>query len=477
MDDVIENPNNINNANDPNNHGLVPLVPEAALYDWAQPTAENLATTIAVPQIQAESFQITNNMLHLLQNKGLFSGSYIKYPQQHLRNFLSICVTQRQPNVTPEAIKLLLFPFSMTGEAQTWLNSLPINSITTWEELVKQFVNLFYPPNKTAKQIDEILSFRQRPTKTLQETWERFEGMLVKCPHHGIPEQMLGQRFYMGLADSLKANVDALAGGAFLSKSFRECKILLDKIAQNSGWMTRDSTITLVVHSVALDPNNSIAENIATLMTQMSILTKKIDESGQKQQVHIVDVTNRGLCTPCINQPYVCSRSEEGDNQHYQEYMNYGANYGGQRQGGQNWGQQNQQYRPAQQQYNNSNNPGAMRPQGQVAPYHRQQGYNQQNQQLAYQQPQQQQIVRQDDGFIELKGMLDSNNRMLQQLIGSIGKMQERVDSHELAIKGIEIQLGQISMALNNRPQGTLPTDTQVNPKYQGLKQLMAMSL
>nr|XP_016508105.1 PREDICTED: uncharacterized protein LOC107825721 [Nicotiana tabacum] len=73
--------------------------------------------------------------------------------------------------------------------------------------------------------------------------------------------------------------------------------------------------------------------------------------------------------------------------------------------------------------------------------------------------------------------MLDSNNRMLQQLIGSTGKMQERVDSYESAIKGIEIQLGKISMALNNRPQGTLPTDTQVNPKEQGPKQLMVMSL
>ncbi|XP_019252783.1 PREDICTED: uncharacterized protein LOC109231587 [Nicotiana attenuata] len=316
-------------------------------------------------------------------------------------------------------------------EAQTWVNSLPTNSITTWDELVKQFLNKFYPPNKIAKQIDDILSFRQRLTKSLQETWERFKDMLVKCPHHGIPDQMLGQMFYMGLADGLKANVDASAGGAFLSKTFRECKILLDKMAQNSGWMTRDSTITPVVHSVALDPNNSIAENMATLMTQMSILTKKIDESGQKQQVHIVDATNRGLCTHCIDQPYVCSWSAEGEKQQYQEDMNYVTIYGGQRQGGQNWGQQNQQYRPAQQQYNNSNNHGAMRPQGQVVPYQRQQGYNQQNQQLAYQQPQQQQIVRQDDGFGKLKGMLNNNNRMLQQLIGSIRKMQERVDSHE----------------------------------------------
>ncbi|XP_070035216.1 uncharacterized protein [Nicotiana tomentosiformis] len=281
--------------------------------------------------------------------------------------------------------------------------------------------------------------------------------MLVKCPHHDIPDQMLGQRFYMGLADSLKANVDASASGAFLSKSFRECKVLLDKMAQNSGWMTKDTTITPIVHSVALDPNNSITENMATLMTQMSILTKKIDKSGQKQ-VHIVDTTTGELCTPCIDQPYVCSWSGKNDNQNYQENMNYVGNYEGQSQGDQNWGQQNQQYKPTQQQYNNTNNPGAMRPQGQVVPYQRQQGYSQQNHQLAYQQPQQQQLVRQDDEMSEIKGML-------QQLIGSNGKMRETVEAHESTIKGIKIQLGQISMALNNRPQGTLPADTNVNLK------------
>nr|XP_009784142.1 PREDICTED: uncharacterized protein LOC104232595 [Nicotiana sylvestris] len=73
--------------------------------------------------------------------------------------------------------------------------------------------------------------------------------------------------------------------------------------------------------------------------------------------------------------------------------------------------------------------------------------------------------------------MLNNNNRMLQQLIGTTGKLTERVDSHELVIKGIEVKLGQISIALNSRPQGTLPADTQINLKEQGPKQLMAVSL
>ncbi|XP_070005346.1 uncharacterized protein [Nicotiana sylvestris] len=66
---------------------------------------------------------------------------------------------------------------------------------------------------------------------------------------------------------------------------------------------------------------------------------------------------------------------------------------------------------------------------------------------------------------------------MMQQVIGSTAKINERVDAHDAAIKNIEVQVGQISMSLNNRPQGMLPADTQINPKDKGPKQLMAVSL
>ncbi|XP_070026330.1 uncharacterized protein [Nicotiana sylvestris] len=65
----------------------------------------------------------------------------------------------------------------------------------------------------------------------------------------------------------------------------------------------------------------------------------------------------------------------------------------------------------------------------------------------------------------------------MQQVIGSNVKISERVDAHDLAIKNIEVHMGQISMSLNNRHHGTLPADTQINPKDQGPKKLMAVSL
>ncbi|XP_070019505.1 uncharacterized protein [Nicotiana sylvestris] len=158
---------------------------------------------------------------------------------------------------------------------------------------------------------------------------------------------------------------------------------------------------------------------MATLMTQMSILTKKVEESGQKQQVHIGDTTNGGLCTSCISQPIGNQWNAESDHHHYPEDINYVFNYGGESQGSQNWGQQNQPYRPVQPHLNNGNMGGYW-------------------------------VKCEND---------------------------ERVDARESAIKNIEMQMDQISMSLNNHPHGTLPVDTQVNPKDQGSKQLMAVSL
>ncbi|XP_070012208.1 uncharacterized protein [Nicotiana sylvestris] len=105
-----------------------------------------------------------------------------------------------------------------------------------------------------------------------------------------------------------------------------------------------------------------------------------------------------------------------------------------------------------------------------MAPYPRPQVYNNQNQQQGYHPPQQQHSGRQEDGFARLEVMM-------QQVIGSNAKINERVDAHDAIIKNIEVQVGQISMSLNNHPHGTLLADTQINPKDQGPKQLMAVSL
>lgn len=79
-------------------------------------------------------------------------------------------------------------------------------------------------------------------------------------------------------------------------------------------------------------------------------------------------------------------------------------------------------------------------------------------------------MARQEDSNIaEIKGIL-------HQIIGSNRKMQENITAHDSVIRGIETQLGQLSLSLNNRPQGTLPANTNTNQRSNP-NQLMAMGL
>nr|GEU59445.1 hypothetical protein [Tanacetum cinerariifolium] len=56
-------------------------------------------------------------------------------PYNHLRFFNKVTSTFRHPEVPNTTIKLLLFPFSLEGEARIWLDKKPPRLILTWEDL------------------------------------------------------------------------------------------------------------------------------------------------------------------------------------------------------------------------------------------------------------------------------------------------------------------------------------------------------
>ncbi|GJU39771.1 reverse transcriptase domain-containing protein [Tanacetum coccineum] len=97
--------------------------------------------------------------------------------------FISIFVP-KHPEVPNTSIKLLLFPFSLDGEARDWLDKEPPRSILTWDDLVSKFINQFFPPSKTTYYRNEIITFYQKPNETFNEAWERFKGtILLNIPH------------------------------------------------------------------------------------------------------------------------------------------------------------------------------------------------------------------------------------------------------------------------------------------------------
>ncbi|GJW31019.1 reverse transcriptase domain-containing protein [Tanacetum coccineum] len=143
-------------------------------------------------------------------------------PHNHLRFFNKVTSTFRHPEVPNTSIKLLLFPFSLDGEARDWLDKEPPRSILTWDDLVSKFINQFFPPSKTTYLRNKITNFSQEPNETFNEAWERFKGLLRQCPHHGFSELHQLDTFYNSLNSNDEDALDSAAGGNFLHKMPQE---------------------------------------------------------------------------------------------------------------------------------------------------------------------------------------------------------------------------------------------------------------
>ncbi|GJU80362.1 reverse transcriptase domain-containing protein [Tanacetum coccineum] len=116
------------------------------------------------------------------------------------------------PNVPSTSVKLMLFPFSLEGAAQIWLEKEPPRSILTWDDLVSKFINQFFPPSKTTNLRNEITRFQQRFDESFYEAWDRFNDLLRACPHHGFSELHQLDTFYNALNSNDQDSLNSVAG-------------------------------------------------------------------------------------------------------------------------------------------------------------------------------------------------------------------------------------------------------------------------
>ncbi|GJX76558.1 reverse transcriptase domain-containing protein [Tanacetum coccineum] len=184
-----------------------------------QAPIEGYEDAIVVPPINANNFELKQPLINLVQSNK-FTGR--QDPHNHLRFFNKVTSTFRHPEVPNTSIKLLLFPFSLDGEARDWLDKEPPRSILTWDDLVSKFINQFFPPSKTTYLRNKITNFFQEPNESFNEAWERFKGLLRQCPHHGFSELHQLDTFYNSLNSNDQDALDSAAGGNFLDKMPQE---------------------------------------------------------------------------------------------------------------------------------------------------------------------------------------------------------------------------------------------------------------
>ena len=79
-----------------------------------------------------------------------FCGLPNEDPNLFITKFKCMCNTIHNVDVTPDVIRLNLIQFAFDLRAELWFNSLPSESIRSWDEFVQVFMRQYLPPSKMA---------------------------------------------------------------------------------------------------------------------------------------------------------------------------------------------------------------------------------------------------------------------------------------------------------------------------------------
>lgn len=115
------------------------MAEEHTLKEYATPSTEEPQTVIVYPTIDANNFDIKPALLNIVQQNQFFELP-TEDPNLHISTFLRLSGTLKSNGVTPETIRLHLFPFLLRDRASAWFHSLPNGSITPWDQLRQAFL-------------------------------------------------------------------------------------------------------------------------------------------------------------------------------------------------------------------------------------------------------------------------------------------------------------------------------------------------
>nr|GFB53435.1 hypothetical protein [Tanacetum cinerariifolium] len=138
-------------------NGDLPVPDLQTMEELCQPSLNGKGGPIALITIQATNFGLKNDMI-----------------QQSIK----------VNGVTDDALRLYLFPHSLTHHATAWFDRLPSNSINTFEQMAKMFLRKYFPPSMVTKLRNEITNFRQRGSFMKRHPEECYDLIENMTAHH-----------------------------------------------------------------------------------------------------------------------------------------------------------------------------------------------------------------------------------------------------------------------------------------------------
>ncbi|KAL4291117.1 hypothetical protein GQ457_14G020990 [Hibiscus cannabinus] len=410
-----------------------------AIRDHLTPILDDLNPGIVAPEIQASHFELKPVMFNMLNSIGQFGGSPHEDAWQHIHAFLEVCDYFRQQGVHEDVLKLKLFPYSLRDRARAWLSGVPAGSLESLADLFRSFLMRYNPPNMHTQLRNDIASFRQGDDESMYECWDRYKGMML----------------------------DASANGTLLDKSPEEAFEILDRIADNDyqfptsrlGFGRRTSG------KLEVDANDSVSAQLSAITNLLKNLQKPSDvrEAKALSCNHCEGNHHATDCPLMHEQASYLGNYNRNSNNPYSNTYNPGwrqhSNFSWNNQGGTNASSSNRQQ--------NTNAPPGFQAN---IPWHSESKGNAP-------------VSSSNSMEATMQEFVSTTKTMLQEHSTSIkhhGNMLQTqgalLQSHGSSLRALETQVVQIAQALQARPQGNLPSNTEVT-KRDGKEHCSALTL
>ncbi|XP_061361020.1 uncharacterized protein LOC133304948 [Gastrolobium bilobum] len=262
------------------------------------------------------------------------------------------------------------------------------------------------------------------------------------------------ETFYNGLNGPTKSMVDVSFGGALLEKTYTEAYAILERMAVNNyQWPVERSSLTQKKAAGVWE-----LDVVSALSAQISALNNSIKTLSLSAEAKPVNaLTDAILCVFC-NGPHIYDNCPQDP-----QSVCFIGNF-------------NRNNNPYSNTYNPGwrNHPNLSYSQGQ---HH---GHQQGQQQMSSDTAGRSYKALYPPGFTQLQHQPRQHTDTSSMLEGMMKDYMTRSDAiiHNQAasIKNLETQVGQLAEALRSRPQGTLPSNTEVLKKN-GAEQVNAISL
>nr|GEW35846.1 reverse transcriptase domain-containing protein [Tanacetum cinerariifolium] len=253
-------------------NGDPPVPGLRTMKELCQPSLNGQGGPITPIAIQATNFGLKNDKIQQVHNSCQFPGLPGDDANKHLDKLLHVTQSIKVNGVTDDALRLYLFPHSLTHHAIAWFDRLPRNSINTFEQMAKMFREKYFPPFMVTKLRNEITNFRQHPDESLFKAWERYKLSIDRCINHNMLPITQIYTFYNGLTLRHRDTINVAAGGTFMKRRPEECYDLIENItAHHNDWDTS---------AQQSEPSNSITSSsdtkIAALKAEMAKINKNL---------------------------------------------------------------------------------------------------------------------------------------------------------------------------------------------------------